>query len=483
MADENEFYNELKKVDSRNRIFSVSFYGENSRESLYSTMNLKKAAIYYSENYDKVDHFTIDFCSNPYGGCNFVILDNLDKLISYNNENNKYKKSNKMNEGIFNFNKFDMPLKEMDSYLGGQGKFMFSKETNTYIYRGEELLQYGNSVYMNGINTGIGPSNGMVKIPRNSNYACTTREEFNRMKKELSAWLSNKLPRILSAKNDIKRTEEWADAQGAELQRKIERNRRLIAQDQQDMQDSNYRKEANRAASYMGANPLREGAGKKQRIRINERDLKKMVAESTKKILNEINGYNQTMQNAGNKFNQNTFMGRVRSKINPQKYQQYQRIQQNAGQMGANATDTLNTAYDNMGDATVNFDHTAPDYTNYYMQKNPNAQTPYFANGYDTQGEQQFNKDYSTELGWQKKYGTGGRIAKPLYGNDSTIDKERIPYNQQRQAIKNGSIQEDTDLAQVWCDKNYDSTYRAINENRIRKIVSESIKKVLGKTR
>lgn len=192
------------------------------------------------------------------------------------------------------------------------------------------------------------------------------------------------------------------------------------------------------------------------KIRINERDLKKMVAESTKKILNEINGYNQTMQNAGNKFNQNTFMGRVRSKINPQKYQQYQRIQQNAGQMGANATDTLNTAYDNMGDATVNFDYTAPDYTNYYMQKNPNAQTPHFANGYDAQGEQQFKKDYSTELGWQKKYGTGGRIAKPLYGNDSTIDKERIPYNQQRQAIKNGSIQEDTDLAQVWGDENYD---------------------------
>ena len=155
-------------------------------------------------------------------------------------------------------------------------------------------------------------------------------------------------------------------------------------------------------------------------------------------MLDEVAGYKDTMQKAGNNFNQNTFMGRIRSKLQPQKYQQYQRIQKQGDEMGASATDKINDTLDTMGDDYVNHgDVTVPDYANYYRQQNPNTDNSWYQN--HKMGEEQFSNNHAAQLGWRKKYGTGGRIAKP-YGWNSSIDKERDIYNQQRQAIKNGQI-------------------------------------------
>lgn len=176
----------------------------------------------------------------------------------------------------------------------------------------------------------------------------------------------------------------------------------------------------------------------KNRIRMSEAQLHQIIKESIQSMLDEVVGFKDTMQKAGNNFNQNTFMGRVRSKLQPQKYQQYQRIQQQGNQMGANATDKINDTLDTMGDDYVNHgDVTVPDYANYYRQQNPNTDYSWYQN--HKMGEEQFSNDHTTQLGWRKKYGTGGRIAKP-YGWNSSIDKEREIYNQQRQAIKNGQM-------------------------------------------
>ena len=176
----------------------------------------------------------------------------------------------------------------------------------------------------------------------------------------------------------------------------------------------------------------------KNRIRMSETQLHQIIKESIQSMLDEVAGYKDTMQKAGNNFNQNTFMGRIRSKLQPQKYQQYQRIQKQGDEMGASATDKINDTLDTMGDDYVNHgDVTVPDYANYYRQQNPNTDNSWYQN--HKMGEEQFSNNHAAQLGWRKKYGTGGRIAKP-YGWNSSIDKERDIYNQQRQAIKNGQI-------------------------------------------
>jgi len=176
----------------------------------------------------------------------------------------------------------------------------------------------------------------------------------------------------------------------------------------------------------------------KNRIRMSEAQLHQIIKESIQSMLDEVAGYKDTMQKAGNNFNQNTFMGRIRSKLQPQKYQQYQRIQKQGDEMGASATDKINDTLDTMGDDYVNHgDVTVPDYANYYRQQNPNTDNSWYQN--HKMGEEQFSNNHAAQLGWRKKYGTGGRIAKP-YGWNSSIDKERDIYNQQRQAIKNGQI-------------------------------------------
>ena len=174
----------------------------------------------------------------------------------------------------------------------------------------------------------------------------------------------------------------------------------------------------------------------KQRIRLTESELHRIVEESVNKVLNEVEGYEDTTQKAEKKFNQNTFMGRLRSKLQPKKYRQYQRIQNQGNKMGASATDEINTFLDRIGDDSCNHsDIIVPNYHGYYMQQNPNADKDNKWH-YDD-GEKQFKKDYANQIARQKKYGTGGRIQKP-YGWYNTIDREA--YGQQRQAIKNGQM-------------------------------------------
>ena len=171
-------------------------------------------------------------------------------------------------------------------------------------------------------------------------------------------------------------------------------------------------------------------------IRLTESDIRRMVMEA----LEEVAGYKNTMQNAEEYFNPKTVKGNMRRIFNP-KYKQYQRIQNNANKIGANATDTLNTQYDKMGDESFSYprDVTEPAYQNYYKQQNPNASGDgsYWGEGHDL-----FKQNYATELGRQKKYGTGGRIAKPFGGEGEYLDNKRAEYNQQRQMIQNGQLEE-----------------------------------------
>lgn len=86
----------------------------------------------------------------------------------------------------------------------------------------------------------------------------------------------------------------------------------------------------------------------KKRITLTESKLRRVVEESVKAILNEVNGYSQTIAVADKQFNQNTIGGRIRSFFNPKKAAQYNRIKQNAKEMGAEAQNKLNTMFDNL---------------------------------------------------------------------------------------------------------------------------------------
>ena len=220
----------------------------------------------------------------------------------------------------------------------------------------------------------------------------------------------------------------------------------------------------------------------KNRIRMPEAQLHQIIKESIQSMLDEVAGYKDTMQKAGNNFNQNTFMGRVRSKLQPQKYQQYQRIQQQGNQMGQQAADNINAErekvpigmsggygpYDrfyskwasyakqqgasNHGNRPRPEDYGLSKYPNeWYQERNkenfkqwekdledwdnniyPNAQK---------NGKALYNQRIANDQARINKYGTGGRVLKPMDGYDtSSYQDAENAYDQQRQAIKNGQM-------------------------------------------
>lgn len=68
----------------------------------------------------------------------------------------------------------------------------------------------------------------------------------------------------------------------------------------------------------------------KQRIRLTESDLHRIIKESVNKILNEVEGYENTMSKANPMFNKNTLRGKVTRLLNPKKAKQFDRIHKDA---------------------------------------------------------------------------------------------------------------------------------------------------------
>lgn len=217
--------------------------------------------------------------------------------------------------------------------------------------------------------------------------------------------------------------------------------------------------------------------------RFNEnRILQNIIRECVQSALNEVEGYGNTMQKAGNKFNQNTIMGRIRSKLQPQKYQQYQRIQQQGNQMGQQAADNINAEREKvpigMSGGYGPYDRFYPKWDSYAKQQgvsnHGNRPRPedYGLSIYPNEWYQERNKENFKQ--WEKdledwdnniypnaqkngkalynqritndqarinKYGTGGRVLKPMDGYDtSSYQDAENAYDQQRQAIKNGQM-------------------------------------------
>lgn len=163
----------------------------------------------------------------------------------------------------------------------------------------------------------------------------------------------------------------------------------------------------------------------KNRIRMSEAQLHQIIKESIQSMLDEVVGFKDTMQKAGNNFNQNTFMGRVRSKLQPQKYQQYQRIQQQGNQIGQQAADNVNAETEKVpigcgGKYGTTYN---PRWNTYAQEQGSN----------NLSGEQLYNQRTASDQAKINKYGTGGRVMLPLQGyNDSYEGPERQYREQQR---------------------------------------------------
>lgn len=178
-----------------------------------------------------------------------------------------------VNEGIFDRfkgNNFNMSLYQMGQYVGGDA-IQFSKASNTYRYHGRDLLDYcsNNKIIIDGIDTQIGPSQGMNQGGK------TTQEEFERMKRELKIWLQTGLPKVIQGLARQQKSQQWYDNETNKEQSKIDTRHRQIQQDAQDDADSRYYKEATRPQQYIGTNPLHESR------------IEQIVNNTIKKVLKE----------------------------------------------------------------------------------------------------------------------------------------------------------------------------------------------------
>jgi hypothetical protein len=68
----------------------------------------------------------------------------------------------------------------------------------------------------------------------------------------------------------------------------------------------------------------------KKLVRLTESDLHRIVKESVNRILNEVEGYENTMLKANPMFNKDTLRGKVTRFLNPKKANQFDRIHNNA---------------------------------------------------------------------------------------------------------------------------------------------------------
>lgn len=77
------FYEELCKLDGKDKIFSVTFWKNGKSASEKSTISKKKAALYFNDI--EFDYFVIDFCEGQ-----FVLLNDLESLVEYNKKRKIY---------------------------------------------------------------------------------------------------------------------------------------------------------------------------------------------------------------------------------------------------------------------------------------------------------------------------------------------------------------------------------------------------------
>jgi hypothetical protein len=68
----------------------------------------------------------------------------------------------------------------------------------------------------------------------------------------------------------------------------------------------------------------------KRLVRLTEGDLHRIIKESVVTILNEVDGYEETMEKANNFFDNSTFGGKMRRLFSPNKAKQFDRIHNNA---------------------------------------------------------------------------------------------------------------------------------------------------------
>lgn len=93
----------------------------------------------------------------------------------------------------------------------------------------------------------------------------------------------------------------------------------------------------------------------KRVVRLTEGDLHRIVKESVKRVLNEVDGYEKTMLKANDKFGDNTVLGKMRRAFNPKKAQQFDRIHDNADK-------SYSDAWSDMLDNKTNFPSAADPY-------------------------------------------------------------------------------------------------------------------------
>lgn len=193
------------------------------------------------------------------------------------------------------------------------------------------------------------------------------------------------------------------------------------------------------------------GANKQwKREKVSESQLHNIVKESINKVIQEVAGYQSTMQKANNQFNQNTMMGKLRSKIMPNKYQQYQRIQQQGNQMGQDAADRINNEREKMG-YIDGLDRYMLNYGDYaesqglgkHMETGKNwgddreYMNKYFSHERDlmNKGREAYNKNTAIDNGRVNKYGTNGRILKSEAGWNSEDNYNNDEYHKQRNEL------------------------------------------------
>lgn len=187
-----------------------------------------------------------------------------------------------------------------------------------------------------------------------------------------------------------------------------------------------------------------------KREKVSESQLHNIVKESINKVIQEVAGYQSTMQKANNQFNQNTMMGKLRSKIMPNKYQQYQRIQQQGNQMGQDAADRINNEREKMG-YIDGLDRYMLNYGDYaesqglgkHMETGKNwgddreYMNKYFSHERDlmNKGREAYNKNTAIDNGRVNKYGTNGRILKSEAGWNSEDNYNNDEYHKQRNEL------------------------------------------------
>ena len=149
----------------------------------------------------------------------------------------------------------------------------------------------------------------------------------------------------------------------------------------------------------------------KRKVRLTESQFRNIVHRSVNRILKEMAGYNSTMSKSSDAFNQDTIGGKLRSKMFPKKYQQYQRIQGQGNSMGRNAADNINKERENVpmdsfGGFGV-YDINKPRWKDYDGG----------AEGYEAR-----TRNDQARI---NKYGTGGRVMKPMAGADTPSYREQ----------------------------------------------------------